>query len=119
MAKKTSCTPDSVKVTNPIKKKIGADLIEAGMDGNRRFHATGQALAVIADILKTYGIEWDEVLDGFKFSRASGRAAIRLAAKTDDIFCVRPIVNTSLAFQWETLESDSFGRKVEVIAYLG
>ena len=86
MPKKTACTTDSTKVASPIKKKISADLIKAGMDGNRRFHATGQALAVIADILKTYDIEWDEVLDGFRFSRTSGRAQIRLAAQTDDIF---------------------------------
>lgn len=116
MAKKEStCNAKSeAKVSTSTRQKINADLIKVGMDGNSRFRSAGQALASIAEVLKSYDIEWDEVLDGFRFSQAKGRALIYLAAQTDDVFCPISIANTSLSFQWETLSSG-----VEVIAYLG
>ena len=101
-------------LANPIRQKVNADLIRAGMDGNQRFRSAGTALAVISKVLGKYAIEWDEVLNSFQFSQEKGRASIDLAFQTDDPFTPVSIRNTALAFHWDTLETG-----VEVVAYLG
>lgn len=105
---------DGSTIANPIRQKVNSDLIRAGMDGNRRFRNAGEALSVIAGVLGKYAIEWDEVLNGFRFGQEKGRASIDLAFQTDDPFTPVSIRNTALAFHWDTLESG-----VEVVAYLG
>ena len=101
-------------ISNPIRQKVNADLVRAGMDGNQRFRSAGTALAVISKVLGKYAIEWDEVLNSFGLSQEKGRASIDLAFQTDDPFTPVSIRNTALAFHWDTLESG-----VEVVAYLG
>jgi len=101
-------------ISNQVKQKVNAELIRAGMDGNRRFRSASAALSVISDVLGKNSIEWDEVLNGFLFNQDNGRTSINLAFQTEDSFSPVSIQNSSLAFHWDTLESG-----VEVIAYLG
>lgn len=90
-------------------------LVDVGMDGNGRFHRTGEALSKISKVLSDFGIEWDEVLPTFLLSQPKGAIMVHLAwSNEEDPFSPTPIDNTALTFHWDTL-----GTGIEVIAYLG
>jgi len=101
-------------LSSSARQKINAELIRAGMDGNKMFRRTGEALQKISEVLDDNGIEWDEILSGGQFNKPKGRASIDLASQGDDPFSPVSIQNTSLAFHWDTLDLG-----VEVVAYIG
>jgi hypothetical protein len=103
------------RLDSKVKSLVNRTLIKAGLDGNKRFRTPGEALSRANNALSEHGLEWDEVINGFKVNQPKGRMNINIAlTNQDDPFSPTSVENTSLAFFWDTLETG-----VEAIAYLG
>lgn len=103
------------KLDAKTKQLVNRSLIKAGLDGNKRFRSAGEALAKAGSVLAEHGLEWDEVINGFRLNQPNGHVNVRLAlTNQEDSYSPTSVENTSLAFFWDTLETG-----VEAIAYLG
>lgn len=109
-------TRGSRPLPNEIRHRINEALIRAGLDGNGNFREIGDGIATLINVLNTFGIEQDEVLNAHRFSGNSGRAQIDLAwSNPADPFSPEPIANTAAWISWYRRESGNF----EILAYLG
>lgn len=106
---------ETAKLDRTVRQKANRDLERAGLDGNGRFKKPGEALSYAFKALARYGMEPDEMVDGFLLSRPQGSVNIDMAFSNEkDSFSPISITNTMLRIQW----TDLGGKRYEVIGYL-
>lgn len=104
------------QLDSATRQRVNEALVRAGLDGNGNFRDVGAGVATLINVLNTFGIEQDEVLNAHRFSGTSGRAQIDLAfSNPSDPFSPESIGNTTAWISWYRRESGNF----EILAYLG
>jgi hypothetical protein len=97
-----------------LKSQISEKLEREGLDGNGRFQKAEHGLQKAFSVLSDFGIEPDDVVNSFAFSRPSGRITVDLAFTGADVFRPEPITNSMLVLTFHELAPYQF----EVLAYL-
>lgn len=102
------------KLTPSERRAINKDLNRRGLDGNARFRSMGQVAGEVAGVLRTHGVEVDEVITADRFRHSTGSTAFRVAhSNPDEPMAPQQITNSMVALQWTELKSG-----YEVIAYM-
>ena len=105
------------RLDSGVRRKINADLVRRGMDGNGRFRKIGEALGVISEVIGKHGLEPDTVFSADYFRRDDGQQSFDLAfSNPSDPFSPVPVSNSMLVIQWHKFV-DTTGN-YEIVAYL-
>ena len=105
----------TVRLDPKIRRKANAALDKAGFGGRARFEKPGIGLSAIASVLNDFGIEFDDIVDGFLLNQPDGTTRVRLAlSNPEDSMAPTPIGNSLLQFSWHEMEKYKF----EITAYL-
>lgn len=106
----------TVKMTNPEKSEINADLRAAGFDGNGRFRTVGHAHSAAGKVLEKNGYEFADMLDSYRVKDDAKALSLDIRkSDPEDSFSPVDVANTALHFSYTKLDDD----RVEVVAYLG
>lgn len=102
------------KLDRQMRSEINRKLERVGLDGNGRFEKAEHGLARAFKVLAEYGIEPDEVVNSFVFTRPEGRVNVDIAFTGEDVFRPEPITNSMLTLSFYERAPYNF----EVLAYL-
>lgn len=102
-----------------VRVKANADLIKAGLDGNKPYEKVGLALKDVTSVLDKHGIEVVDSFDANLFmpdpnGKAINRKFDVAFTNADDSFSPKDISNSLLVISFAKLQSGRF----EVLAYL-
>lgn len=113
--RRSRVTESGRKVDRVLRRKITADFIKAGLDGNGRFESVGKVLSATFDVLAKHGIESDDTLNAHRFGADSGSRSIALAwTNAEDSFSPESISDTEVYVSWTKLGEDRY----EAVVYL-
>lgn len=97
------------------KNQIAEAFNRAGLDGNGRFRSATQGYVKALDVLATFGLELDEVVNSHLFKADHNSITIWIArTNPQDPFSPVSIRNSMLALSWAELMPGRF----EVLAYM-
>ena len=101
---------------DPVRREQANQvMIEAGLDGNGRFHRVGEAINLMWASLEPQGMEIVDVPSAHLFMGQSGTRQLRVGWKDElDPFMEHRIEDSVLHISWYKLDSGRY----EVIAYL-
>lgn len=106
--------PKNAKIKSADKAKLNRALEKAGFDGNGRFKSISEAHGKLTEVLREFGMEFDDVLDAWQYKQDSGKETIHYAFQTDDPFWPVSIDNSLLDFSWHLYEEID---KYEILCY--
>lgn len=108
----------SGRLSAAAKRKINADLIAAGFDGNGRFKTMTAALSTLKGVLSKHGIEEDEVFSADRFRYPSGQESFRVAfSNREEPMSPQSIDNASISWQWHRHKDTT--DLYEIVSYVG
>lgn len=116
-AMKESGVVGTATLTATEKRRVNSEFRRNGLDGNGRFRSVGEALSVIASIMRDYDIGLlHGMYDNYAYTQEVGSHTEIIARMLDDRGeLLEEVTNSLLAIQWHEFK----GRQLtEVVAYL-
>lgn len=103
------------RLDSKMRKKVNADLVKAGFDGNGRFFRPDKSTVKMSEILSKYGMSIETIITPYTMwgDKGSKNLDIVFDHPTDPFRNIQ-ITNSTLYVTWQMLGDD----KYEVLAYL-